>query len=102
MGVDSAQGVWQAPPFEVLANAPGGLESSVKIASVCGAGSRLESGMFEATDEQPANAQPNTTPAAARVMPDFRSKAATAFVLNLRIQSRLSEGDGSGKLPLQP
>ncbi len=66
-GVDNAHGVWQVPPLEVLANAPGGLESIVTTASVSGAGSSLESGMFESTPEQPTSAQPNPTATDTRV-----------------------------------
>jgi len=59
-GTDNSHGVWQVPPFEVLANAPRGLESIVKVASVDGA-SQSKRGVFEDTDEQLASARPNTT-----------------------------------------
>ena len=59
-GTDNSHGVWQVPPFDVLANAPRGLESIVKVASVDGA-SQSKRGVFEDTDEQLASARPNTT-----------------------------------------
>jgi hypothetical protein len=59
-GTTNSHGVWQVPPFEVLANAPRGLESIVKVASVDGA-SQSKRGVFEDTDEQLASARPNTT-----------------------------------------
>jgi hypothetical protein len=58
-GTTNSHGVWQVPPFEVLANAPRGLESIVKVASVDGA-SQSKRGVFEDTDEQLASARPNT------------------------------------------
>jgi hypothetical protein len=65
-GTDSEHGVWQTAPFEALAIAPGGVESIVKIASVCG-DSRSKLGMSEDTDEQPASPKPNITTRDARV-----------------------------------
>jgi hypothetical protein len=59
-GTDNSHGVWQAPPFEVLTNAPRGLESIVKVASVDGA-NQSKRGVFEDTDEQLASAKPSTT-----------------------------------------
>jgi hypothetical protein len=59
-GTDNSHGVWQMPPFEVLTDAPRGLESIVKVASVDGA-SQSKRGVFEDTDEQLASAKPNTT-----------------------------------------
>jgi hypothetical protein len=66
-GTDNPHGVRQLPPFEVLADAPGGMESIVKVASV-GGGNRSKLGMFEDTDEQLASERPNTTATHAHLM----------------------------------
>jgi hypothetical protein len=66
-GIDNAHGVRQMPPVEVLATAPGGWESIVKVAS-SGCGNRSKLGKFEDIDEQLASAEPNTTATDARVL----------------------------------
>lgn len=60
-GTDNSHGVWQMPPFDVLATAPRGLESIVKVASDVEGASQSKRGVFEDTDEQLASAKPNTT-----------------------------------------
>jgi hypothetical protein len=60
-GTDNSHGVWQMPPFEVLTDAPLGLESIVRVASVGGGISQSKRGVFDDTDEQLASAKPNTT-----------------------------------------